>query len=197
MIHDCTGGGRAIMAKRKLIESTLVSLDGIVDGQEKWSSGYFDHEAKAHAYEALSGVDTFLLGRATFDKFSTTWSNIKGDRYFDRLNELKKLVASTTLNSASHWNASLLKEDVGAEIARLKSGSGQNIMKYGTTGLDRTLFAHRLIDELHLWYFPVVVGHGRHLFEGVDTARVRLELIDTYRFKSGSVKHAYAVKYLV
>lgn len=185
------------MAKRKLIESTLVSLDGIVDGQEKWSSGYFDNEAKAHAYEALSGVDTFLLGRGTFEKFSTTWSNIKGDRYFDRLNGLRKLVASTTLTSASNWNASLLRGDVGAEIARLKSSPGQNIMKYGTTRLDSTLFEHKLIDELHLWYFPVVVGHGRRLFEGVNTARVHLELIDMYRFKSGSVKHAYAVKYLV
>lgn len=183
------------MAKRKLIESTLVSLDGIVDGQEKWSSGYFDEEAKAHAYEALSGVDTFLLGRATFEKFSKTWSNIKGDRYFDRVNGLQKLVASTTLASASNWNASLLKGDVGAEIARLKSGSGQNIMKYGTTRLDWTLFEHKLIDELHLWYFPVVVEHGRHLFEGIDTARVHFELINTHRFTGGSVKHAYAVKY--
>jgi hypothetical protein len=49
---------------RKLVEATLVSLDGIVEGQEKWTSGYFDEEAKAHAYEALASVDTFLLGGA-------------------------------------------------------------------------------------------------------------------------------------
>jgi RibD C-terminal domain len=106
------------MTRRRLIESTLVSLDGIVDGQEMWSSGYFDDEAKSHAYDLLSGVDTFLLGRATFEKFSATWPNIEGDRYFDHVNGLKKLVASTTLDAANKWNASLLKRDVGVNPPR-------------------------------------------------------------------------------
>lgn len=185
------------MVKRKLIESTLVSLDGVVDGQEKWTSGYFDDEARSHAFEALSDVDTFLLGRRTFEKFSTTWSSIEGDRYFDRINELKKLVVSTTLDPAGAWNASLLKGDVNEELARIKSERGQNIMKYGTTRLDQTLFEHRLIDELHLWFFPVVVGRGRRLFENTDISSVRLELTNVHRFKSGSVKHTYVVKYQV
>ena len=54
---------------RKLVEGTLVSLDGIVEGQETWTSGYFDEEAKAHAHEALASVDSFLLGRVTFENF--------------------------------------------------------------------------------------------------------------------------------
>lgn len=180
---------------RKLIEATLVSLDGVIEGQEKWTSGYFDEEAKANAYEALADVDTFLLGRATYEKFSATWPNIKGDAYFDRINGLKKLVVSATLDVAPVWNASLVKGDVPAQIARLKSGAGQSIMKYGTTRLDRTLFEHGLIDELHLWYFPVMVGRGRRLFEDLDRRRVHLELTDVRRFKSGSVKHSYAVRY--
>jgi dihydrofolate reductase len=179
---------------RKLIEATLVSLDGIIEGQENWTSGYFDEEAKVHAYEALADVDTFLLGRTTYEKFSATWPNIKGDRYFDRINGLKKLVASTTLRTASNWNASLIGGNIGAEMARLKNEPGKNIIKYGTTSLDRTLFEHRLVDELHLWYFPVVVGRGRRLFQDVDASRVRLELIGTHRFKSGSVLHTYAVR---
>ena len=181
---------------RKLIEGTLVSLDGIVEGQEKWTSGYFDEEAKARAYEALDSVDTFLLGRGTFEKFSATWPNIKGDRYFDRINGLKKLVVSSKLDPAGAWNASAVKGNVAAEIARLKSQPGKNIVKYGTTRLDRTLFEHRLVDELHLWYFPVVVGRGRRLFEDIDTSGVRLELVDIHRFKSGIVKHVYAVRHL-
>ena len=181
---------------RKLIEGTLVSLDGIVEGQETWTSGYFDEEAKAHAYEALASVDTFLLGRNTFEKFSATWPNIKGDRYFDRINGLKKLVVSSTLDPAGAWNASAVKGNVAAEISRLKSEPGKNIVKYGTTRLDRTLFEHRLVDELDLWYFPVVVGRGRRLFEDIDTSGVRFELADIHRFKSGIVKHVYAVRYL-
>lgn len=180
---------------RKLIESTLVSLDGIVDGQEQWTSGYFDEEAKAHAYDALAEVDTFLLGRGTYEKFSTTWPKIQGDRYFDRINGLKKLVASKRRIAIAGWNACALEGDVRAEIERLKNAPGNNIMKYGTTQLDRTLFAHRAVDELHLWYFPVVIGRGRRLFEYVDTARVRFQLTEIRRFKSGSVKHTYSVTY--
>ena len=123
-------------------------------------------------------------------------ANIKGDRYFDRINGLKKLVASTTLDAGGAWNARTIKGNVVAEILRLKSEPGQNIVKYGTTRLDRTLFEHRLVDELHIWYFPVVVGHGRRLFEDIDTSGVRLELVDTHRFKSGIVKHIYAVRHL-
>jgi dihydrofolate reductase len=181
---------------RKLIEATLVSLDGIVDGQENWTSEYFDEEAKAGAYEALAGVDTLLLGRATYEKFSAVWPNIKGDRYFDRVNSLKKLVAGTTLDITGAWNASSIKGNVGAEIARHKTEPGKDIMKYGTTRLDRTLFEHRLVDELQLWYFPVIVGSGRRLFEDVDTSRVRLKLTDIRRFKGGSVKQTYAVSYV-
>lgn len=180
---------------KKLIESTLVSLDGVVEGQEKWTAGYFDEEAKSYAYGVLDDVDIFLLGRATYEKFSSTWPNIKGDPYFDRINGLKKLVVSSTLDPAGAWNAAAIKGNASEEIARLKSEPGKNIIKYGTTRLDRTLFDHGLVDELHLWYFPVVVGHGRHLFEDIDTSRMHLELIDIHRFKSGSVKHTYAVRY--
>jgi len=180
---------------KKLIESTLVSLDGVVEGQEKWTAGYFDEEAKAYAYESLADVDIFLLGRGTYEKFSPTWPNVQGDRYFDRVNRLKKFVVSSTLDPAGVWNASAIKGDIGAEIARLKSEPGKHIMKYGTTRLDRTLFDHRLVDELHLWYFPVVVGRGRRLFEDVDTSDVQLELTDIHRFKSGSIKHTYVVRY--
>lgn len=93
---------------KKLIESTLVSLDGIVDGQEKWTAGYFDEEAKAHAYESLAEVDIYLLGRGTYEKFSSTWPNIRGDRYFDRINNLKKLVVSSVLDPAGNWNATAI-----------------------------------------------------------------------------------------
>ena len=181
---------------KKLIESTLVSLDGVAEGQEKWTAGFFDEEAKAHAYESLLDVDTFLLGRSTYEKFSSTWPNIKGDRYFDRINDLKKWVVSSTLDPAGAWNTTAIKGNAGTEIARLKSEPGKNVMKYGTTRLDRTLFDCRLVDELHLWYFPVVVGRGHRLFEDIDTSHIRFELTDIHRFNSGSVKHTYAVKYL-
>jgi dihydrofolate reductase len=178
---------------RKLIEATLVSLDGIVGAQETWTSTYFDAESKGHALAALADVDTFLLGRVTYERFSSRWPLIQGDPYFDRINGLKKLVASNTLQTVG-WNATLIKGDIAAEIDRIKRQPGKNIMKYGTSQLDRTLVQHDLIDEFHLWYFPVVPALSekpKRLFEDVDMSQVKLELADLRRFENGTALLTY------
>src|SRR5215472_3201374 len=93
---------------RKLIESTLVSLDGVVGSPEKWAMPFWDDENKRYALSRLAEVDAFLLGRATYEKFAASWSQIRGDDYFDRINSLPKFVASTTLRETT-WNARLIK----------------------------------------------------------------------------------------
>jgi dihydrofolate reductase len=70
----------------------------------------------------------FLLGRETYEKFAATWSQVKRDPYFDRVNSLPKLVASRTLASAT-WNAEIIKGNVADEIARLKKQPGKDIIK--------------------------------------------------------------------
>jgi dihydrofolate reductase len=175
---------------RRLIEATFVSLDGIIESPEKWASPYFSGEAKNEALADLASVDTFLLGRATYQKFATTWSQVQGDPYFDRINGLRKLVASRTLASAT-WNAEIINGDVADEIARLKRLPGKNILKYGTGELDRMLIERNLIDELRISIFPVVVGRGRHLFEGIDLSKRKLELTETKSFRNGVVRMAY------
>lgn len=173
---------------RKLIEATFVSLDGVVESPEKWAMPYFAEENKSAALAALADVDAFLLGRVTYEKFSATWSHIKGDAYFDRINALPKFVPSTTLQRAT-WNARILKGDAAAEVARLKKQPGNTIMKYGTGQLDRVLFEHDLIDELHLSIFPIVVGSGHRLFEGFDATE--LKLVATETFRNGVVHLTY------
>jgi dihydrofolate reductase len=173
---------------RKLIEATFVSLDGIVESPEKWALPYFAEENKRAALAALADVDAFLLGRVTYEEFAATWSKIEGDPYFDRINALPKFVPSTTLDRAT-WNARILKGDAAEEVARLKQQPGKTIMKYGTGQLDRVLFEHHLVDELHLSVFPIVVGSGHRLFEGFDATE--LELLATETFRNGVVHLAY------
>ncbi|MDQ3209696.1 MAG: dihydrofolate reductase family protein, partial [Actinomycetota bacterium] len=96
--------------------------------------------------------------------------------------------ASTTLQEAA-WNATLIKEDVAKEVAKLKDQPGQNILKFGTGELDRTLIEHNLIDEFHFWLFPVAAGSGQRLFDGTDTTH--LQLVNTTRFGSGIVVLTY------
>ncbi len=64
-------------------------------------------------------------------------------------------------------------------------------MKYGNGNFDRTLIAHNLVDEFNFSIFPVVVGKGRRLFEGIDTSHLSLKLTDTTRFSNGVITLSY------
>lgn len=171
---------------RKLVVSSFVSLDGVIESPMSWAGKYFDDECKQYAYRKLTEVDLFLLGRVTYEMFSARWPQIKGDPYIDRINGLKKLVASRTLQHVG-WNASLITADAVAEIRRVKEQPGATILKYGISELDRTLLANNLVDEYDLWILPTRVGRGKRAFEDVEASSLNLVCIDTHRFSNGSV----------
>jgi dihydrofolate reductase len=174
---------------RKLVEATLVSLDGVIESPERWATPFFA-AAKDHYITRLNRFDAFLLGRATYEKFAATWSQIKGDAYFDKVNSLPKFVASTTLKDAT-WNATLLQGDAAEAVRRLKTQPGKDIIKYGTGSLDRTLIEHDLIDEFHFSIFPVAVGTGRRLFEQMSPHIPKLKLTGTEALNNGVVVLTY------
>ena len=99
---------------RKLIESTLVSLDGVTEAPERWAS--FDAEATALSIKQLGNYDAFVMGRVTYEKFFANWGHIAGNPYIDLINAMPKYVASRTLRDVT-WNASLL----GANAAAARS----------------------------------------------------------------------------
>jgi dihydrofolate reductase len=174
---------------RKLVEATFVSLDGVIEAPERWAMPFFAG-AKDHFISELNRFDAFLLGRVTYEKFAATWSQIKGDPYFDRINSLPKFVASTTLKDTT-WNATLLQGDTAEAVRRLKRQPGKDIVKYGTGSFDRTLIEHGLIDEFHFSIFPVALGTGRRLFEGVSPNLPKLKLTGTKALSNGVVALTY------
>jgi len=173
---------------RRLIESTLVSLDGVVEAPERWAG--FDAEATALSLEQLGNYDAFVMGRVTYEKFYANWSHLVGNPYIDLINAMPKYVASRSLTETA-WNATLLGPDPSDAIARLKDQPGKDLVKYGTSRFDDTLLRDHLIDEFHLWFVPVVAGAGQRLFEDVDTSGLRLKLIDERRLENGSVILTY------
>jgi dihydrofolate reductase len=175
---------------RKLIESTLVSLDGVIKSPDRWA--LFDDESAALATEHLDGFDAFVMGRVTYERLSANWAHVVGNPYVDRINAMPKHVVSRTLRDPG-WNATVLGPDPASAIARLKQQPGKDLIKYGTSRLDDLLLREHLVDELHLWYVPVVVGAGQRLFEDVDTSSLDLRLIDERRLGNGSVTLSYAV----
>jgi dihydrofolate reductase len=188
---------------RKIIESTFVSLDGIIDDTypstvsraepQHWGSPYWDEDHGNYMTTLMSSADAALLGRVTYEGFQEAWSSREGPEA-DMFNTMPKYVASRTLTEVTWQNSTLLKDDVAEEVAKLKEQPGGTIVKWGTGELDRTLVEHGLVDEFHFWYFPVIVGAGRHLFEGAGFDTTHLKLADVNQFGSGIVVHVYVPK---
>jgi len=178
---------------RKLIEAAFVSLDGVVESPERWALHLWGDEHRADAARRLESYDAFLFGRVTYEKFAARWPQITGDPYYDAVNRMPKFVASNTLTTTT-WNATLLSGDVVEAVRALKQQPGKDIIKYGSGGLDRTLIPHRLIDEFQICVFPVTVGQGVRLFEGVNPADLRLALTDTKTLANGIVQLTYVTQ---
>ena len=175
---------------RKLVESTFVTLDGVIENPQNWSPPYWDDEHADYARKLLWDADALLLGRKTYEGFAQAWPPRAGaDDYTDRINAMPKHVASRTLTGTT-WNATVLDGDAADAVAKLKEQPGQNLLKFGTGELDRTLMEHGLVDEFHFWVFPVLAGSGQRLFERFDTTH--LKLLDTSTFGSGIVVHVLA-----
>ncbi len=172
---------------KKLVESTFVTLDGVISMPGEWGQPYWDEEHGQYAHDLLFAADALLLGRKTYEGFVQAWPSRTGE-FSDRINSLPKYVASRTLQDAT-WNATILEGDVAEAVAKIKEKPGANILKYGTGEVDRALVEHELVDEFHFWLFPFAAGSGERLFEGISTT---LELVDTTRFRSGIVVLKYA-----
>ncbi|WP_255687028.1 dihydrofolate reductase family protein [Pseudonocardia sp. TRM90224] len=182
---------------RKIIASTLVTLDGVVEdpggmaGSEHggWANRYFGEVGAMRSLERLNSCDYFLCGRRTYEMFSKAWPNSSGP-YADRLNDMPKLVASTTLAEPLTWNATLLKGDAVRELAKIRAEDGGDIMMYGSATLMWSLLEHGLVDELNLWICPIVLATGQQLFAR-GRPRVELELTEQTDLHTGVVIASY------
>jgi dihydrofolate reductase len=175
---------------RKLIASTMVSLDGVMQapgGPEEdptggfalggWSFPFWD-DAPDRDMRGLDGKDReLLLGRTTYEIFEAYWPYQAADNPIAQtLNAAKKHVASRTLKKPLQWNNStLLPGGVVAAVAALKAEAGLDLQIIGSGHLTQTLQAASLIDEYNVWTFPVVLGRGKRLFEaGAKAGALRL-----------------------
>src|SRR6185436_20491799 len=138
---------------RKLIASTFVSLDGVMQapgGPEEnpssdfalggWSFGYFDESIDISA-AGFDGKDRELvLGRRTYEIFEAYWPYQPADHPVAKtLNAAKKHVASRTLKTLGWNNSTLLKGDVVQAITDLKAKPGPDLQIIGSGNLIQTL----------------------------------------------------------
>ena len=169
---------------RKVIVSTMMTVNGVMENPQLWSFDFWNDEIAQYAYDQLFASDTLIMGRLTYEAFAEAWSSRAGaDVFADRMNSLPKYVASRTLTSPLTWNATLIEGDVAAAIASLKEQSGQDILQYGSGELTHTLIRAGLVDEFRLLVYPVAVNEGHHLLD--EIAKTKLNLLSTQTFSTG------------
>jgi dihydrofolate reductase len=178
---------------RKLVEVTYISLDGMVDsGDEYWVAHgpYTEDKHVAHAAKLLEPATALVLGRVTYESFAEVWAPQTGV-LADKLNALPKYVASRTLTDTT-WNAEILQGDAVEAVARLKESGEGTLLKYGTGSFSQALLEGGVLDELHLWVFPFVVGSGQSLFSGL--ALTHMNLVEVTDLGNGCVVLTYTPK---
>ena len=170
---------------RRIVVTEFVTLDGVMEdpgGAENFSRGgwafQFDRGADGDQYKVdeLMAADALLLGRRTFEGFAAAWPGQTGD-FANKINAVRKIVVSSTLEDPAWSPTTVIRGDVARELGAMKDGPGGNILVAGSGHLVRTLLADRLVDELRLMVFPIVLGTGNHLFSD-GTPKTSLRLVE-------------------
>jgi dihydrofolate reductase len=173
---------------RKIIESTLVSLDGVIEDPAKWAGDYLDDAFQKGALERLIDSDAMLMGRKTYELLARDWKAQDGE-FADRINGIRKYIFSSTLEKADWKNSVIIRSDSIAEVRKLKEQDGKDLSVYGHGRFAQALLAHGLLDEMRVSVFPLLVGSGQLLFR--DGEQSLLKLIDATSLPTGIVVLRY------
>jgi dihydrofolate reductase len=181
---------------RKLIYSMGVSLDGFIagpDGSIDWSAP--DEELHRFHNQQTREIAAHLCGRRLYEAMAywdTAEENPSAAEHvleFARIwKDLPKIVFSKSLEKVE-GNASLARDGVAEEVARLKAQPGKDLA-VGGAGLASTCAELGLIDEYRMFVSPVVLGGGTPYFPALDE-RINLELVETRTFGSRVVYVRY------
>jgi dihydrofolate reductase len=186
------------MRNLKIIEH--ISLDGVMqhsaddDGfpYSEWSVPYRT-PAGADAMLAAHG-DSFdlLLGRRTYDLWSSFWPKAPSSPMADRLNAAKKYVATHRPESLEWGPFEGLGPDIVEGVRRIKSQDGPGLILSGSSTMTSMMLEHGLADEVLLCVYPVLLGTGKRFFAEGTPARA-LEFAGTTATPSGIVVATFKV----
>ncbi len=188
---------------RELIIAEFITLDGVIQapgGADEdteggfshggWTQPYWHDEIGVHFFQAMSRADALLLGRKTWQIHGGAFEPMVGDPFGDAMNNIRKYVVSTTLETASAWrNSTLIGDNVVEAIRQLKQQPGMNILLDGSSVLAHTLAQNDLVDEYQLHVYPLVLGGGKRLFPAGK--RLDLALVEASPLPTGVVFMRY------
>ena len=170
----------------------FITLDGVIDAPT-WTFDYPFDPKMGEAIGAIMGSATaILLGRRTYQEFAPAWSpkTAADDPGAPFMNETPKYVVSATLQDAEWNNTTILGPYSAGAIRGLKERVSGSIYVSGSGTLTRAMLADGLVDELHLFVYPLAHGTGQRLFaDGGPATKFALAGADIY--SNGAVHLAY------
>jgi dihydrofolate reductase len=170
----------------------FMTLDGVVDAPT-WTFEYGFDPKMGETLAAITGASKgILLGRATFEMFEPAWSTrtVEDDPGAPFFNDTTKYVVSSTLTDPTWRNSQVVGPYDPGSIRRLKDEVDGDLYVSGSVTLVRALLDDGLVDELHLFVYPLTLGTGpRLLAEGAPPHK--LSLADAQRYDNGVVHLAY------
>jgi dihydrofolate reductase len=180
----------------KLLYVMNVSLDGYIadeDGNLDWTAP--DEEYYSFINDLERPVGTYLYGRRLYELMQV-WetdpaaaAQSPGAREFAEIwQSADKIVYSRTLEAASTTRTRIERDFDPEAVRQLKAAAERDFTVGGPT-LGAHAITAGLVDEYHLFVWPVVVGGGKHFLP--NRARLQLELLDERRFGNGVVYLRY------
>jgi dihydrofolate reductase len=182
----------------RIVVTEFISVDGVVEdpgGSEDFKYGGWSfeisrgEEGDKFKLDETMESEALLLGRVTFEGFAEAWPARTGE-FADRFNSMPKYVVSSTLESPTWNNSTVIKGDVAKAVTELREQLDGNIVVHGSVQLVQYLLENDLVDELRLMVFPVVLGRGKGLF-GETSDKKPLELVESKTVGEGVTIQIY------
>ncbi|HEY7265001.1 MAG TPA: dihydrofolate reductase family protein [Trebonia sp.] len=179
------------MGKIRVHEFT--TIDGVID-EPRWAADFgFDPKMGVAIGNAMGGCDGILLGRATYQMFEPAWSarTAEEDPGAPFMNDTTKYVVSSTLTDTTWRNSEIIGPYDPDAIRSLKDRVDGGIYVSGSGTLVRALLGDHLVDELHLFVYPITRAGGPRLF-GPETGTHKWTLADSQVYDNGVMYLNYA-----
>lgn len=180
---------------RRLIMWNLVSLDGYFEGETNWDLSFHElvwgKELEDFSLTQLKSADMLVFGKTTYKGMADYWTKAEEEIEIAKfMNEIQKVVCSTTLKAAE-WNNTLIVNDAVAELPKLKQQGNGDMYVFGSAKLSESLMKAGLFDEFRVCIAPVFLGKGRYLFNR-GLPYKQLKLLETRPLSTGGIIIRYA-----
>lgn len=175
------------------------SLDGYtVDADGSFDFGPVHEDVLSYITDLERGVSTYLYGRRMYETMRV-WEDLPLDDQSEPMRDYAgvwrgadKVVYSRTLQDVT-TTKTRLESEFDPESVRAMIENADRPVSIGGPTVAAEAFRAGLIEELHQFVYPIVVGGGTPYLPA--DVRIDLELLDEHRFDNGVVYLHYLAKH--